>query len=74
MLESTDVVADLLNVCSRRFAGYGSIEDLGDRRLGPFDPRTRHCLTGYVGVDEQVWVRKKSSRTGQSPKGGVSLG
>jgi len=73
VFEGLDVIGDLPHGAMGSVAGLG-VEDVGERRPGPFDPAAGEGLTGDVGLEQEVRVGEQSSRLSQPAEGSISLG
>ena len=73
VIECRDVVADLTDVIARCFTAEGGLQHLGHGRLSALDARTRHSLTGDVGVDQQMGIGQQPTSPRQATQGGIRL-
>ena len=70
VLRRSNVAGDFYDVIKRRARGFFDLEEqqVRQRGLSPFDLRRKNSLSPYVGVEEEIRVRKQEGDAVQSSK------
>jgi hypothetical protein len=67
VFQRLNVVLHLPHIVVGLLSERGGVEQLGQRRLGPFHPGTGQGFLGEVGRKKQMRVRQEPARTGEPP-------